>query len=393
MTTFFFRCKLDGGIKEGYIDANSAKHASDKLESKGYIVLELKEQVKIASSKTTLKQEIKPLDLKEKKDFYSSFNRQYKSSIAFYEIFNNIMATASTNNIKTLCFNIVQKLQKDTSFEDVFSYYSNYLGKTEAALIVAGEKTGKLENTLEKISKLVSEQEELISTLTSKATYPCIIFVLLLFACSVFAFFVFPIFNATIEGQDVNIKTVLVPALVKIAITFAIVGLIVWKIKTSRNIQNGFISKIFKLNFIETILKKYQISNFFLTFSLAYDAGVSPVQSLELSCNLIKNEHIKKRIEKVHQMLQQGCEITTAFNVADVFDEYSISQITTGEKSGELAKAFEEISLNYKKDYMARIDALLKLVEPLMLGIGAIFILVLAVKMISKYYDTLFSLF
>ena len=393
MTTFFFRCKLDGGIKEGYIDANSAKQASDKLESKGYIVLELKEQVKIASSKTTLKQEIKPLDLKEKKDFYSSFNRQYKSSIAFYEIFNNIMATASTNNIKTLCFNIVQKLQKDTSFEDVFSYYSNYLGKTEAALIIAGEKTGKLENTLEKISKLVSEQEELISTLTSKATYPCIIFVLLLFACSVFAFFVFPIFNATIEGQDVNIKTILVPALVKIAITFAIAGLIVWKIKTSRNIQNGFISKIFKLNFIETILKKYQISNFFLTFSLAYDAGVSPVQSLELSCNLIKNEHIKKRIEKVHQMLQQGCEITTAFNVADVFDEYSISQITTGEKSGELAKAFEEISLNYKKDYMARIDALLKLVEPLMLGIGAIFILVLAVKMISKYYDTLFSLF
>lgn len=392
MSVFFYKCKYNDGIKDGFVEAKNIQDASKKLEDSGMVILELKEQNNLKTN-VYLNYELMPLTIKEKKDFYNSFYRQYKAGIPFHEIFNNIMSAASSANIKSLCFNIIKKLQKNSSIEDVFNYYSRYIGKTEATLIIAGEKSGKLEYILDKISQQVKEQEKLRAELISKATYPMIVFGLIIFSCLVFVFFVFPAFNATIDHQDVDLKTLCIGALIKISIVAAIFGALILKVVKSRQLKRKFFDWVLGLKFLNPILVNYYFSNYFSTLSLAQDAGVPLDKSLELSYQTIDSFEINKKLNKAQKMILEGCEMATAFEVAGVFSEYAISQITTAQKVGELSKAFDDISQDYKKEYKTKIDAFVKFVEPIMLGIAALIILIIGIKMYSKYYETLFSLF
>ena len=58
-------------------------NASKKLEVKGMVVLELKREEAI-SQQVSLNYEIAPLTIKEKKDFYNAFYKQYKAGISFF---------------------------------------------------------------------------------------------------------------------------------------------------------------------------------------------------------------------------------------------------------------------------------------------------------------------
>jgi len=116
-------------------------------------------------------------------------------------------------------------------------------------------------------------------------------------------------------------------------------------------------------------------------------------ESLELSSQTISSFELNKKLNKAKKMIQEGCEIATAFEISGIFSEYAISQISAAEKTGELSKTYEDVALDYRKEYLAQIDTLVKLVEPSMLCFAAIIILIVGVKMYSKYYETLFSLF
>ena len=94
----------------------------------------------------------------------------------------------------------------------------------------------------------------------------------------------------------------------------------------------------------------------------------------------------------MQRMIEQGCEITTAFGSAGIFSDYAISQITTGEKSGELAKVYDDIAQDYKNICTNNIDALLKKIEPTMLIVLGIVVLIIGVNFVQKYVNMLYSL-
>ena len=388
---FLYKCKKDGEIVDGLIEATNMQQASLKLEAKGFVVLELKPHGNI-NSNVCLNYQIIPLTIKEKKDFFGSFYRQYKSGISFVEIFNNMLATASTNNIKTLCFNILQRFQKENSFEKVFNFYAAYIGKTQAALLIAGDKSGKLENILEKIMQQVKLEEEIHTKVVSKMRYPAIIFGLLIFSICIFLFFVFPAFNQTINGENVEFYSLILGAIVKILTCSFVIGFLVYRIRKNKTLQKKFINWFLKLKFVSSALENYYFSNFFTTLSLSEAAGLPINEAIEVSNKTINSSEINKKIFKSQEMIEQGCEIATAFGVANVFSDYAISQITAGEKSGELEKIYNEIALDYRQICISKIDALLKSIEPTMLVVAGVFVLIIAAKMITKYYETLFSL-
>ena len=234
MARFFYRCKNINDIQEGYLEAKSMSEASSKLEKQGLTLLELKEIKEQKSQNVSLNYDIKPLNIQEKKDFFNSFYAQYRAGISFFETFNNIISTTSSNNIKTLCFNIVRKIQSGNSFEEAISYYQKIIGKIETPLLIAGEKSGKLEKILYKISQHIKEQETLKSNLISKLTYPALIFALLVFSICVFAFFVIPTFSATIVGEDYDLTKAIVLALIKIGVVALILFMLFLQIKKNK---------------------------------------------------------------------------------------------------------------------------------------------------------------
>ena len=222
-------------------------------------------------------------------------------------------------------------------------------------------------------------------------TYPVIIFNLILFSGLVFVFFVFPIFNNLNSDSDLCVTKTLINAVIKIGIIFGILFGTIITIAKNKKASKEIINKLFKINSIKEILKIYYFSNFFHTLALANESGILPAEAIALANKAINFKEINEKIQKSQEMISNGCEIATAFGVAGIFSEYAISQTSTGEKTGELAKSFSDIAQDYQEAYTTKTTVLLKTIEPIMIAIAAIFILIICVKFYSTYFESLFS--
>ncbi len=391
MSTFFYKAKhKNNKIEQGSITAQNITQAAMELERKGLIVLELKEESP-RNNTNLFKDENYNLEfsLSEKKEFFNSFYYLYKSGISINEIFRSILNTSQNKKIKFFCKQILNKTEKGYSLKETLTKNSNKIGIAYATLITAGEESGKLDNILPEIINNIKREEEIKHNIISSLTYPCFIFCLAIFVFCLFKFFILKIFSAISNSESYVISELLFSCIIKIIFVYAVLFCIIFLcLKKGKDIKNFFS----KFSPFSNIIKNYYFTNFFSIFSLAYEAGVPILESMNIASSAINIGYINKRLKKSIIMLSQGCELTTALNVANIFSSYAISQISSGEQAGELGKMLQLVSKDYEKNLDLSIKIILKAIEPLMILFIGLLVLYIAYTAYKSYYDTIFSL-
>ena len=152
-------------------------------------------------------------------------------------------------------------------------------------------------------------------------------------------------------------------------------------------------SKLSKFGPFENLIKDYTYSNYFSVLSLAYTAGLPLSESLYLSSTVVSLPEAVKQLAPVAPRVQQGCELTTALGATMLFSDYAMSQVATGEKSGELDKTLASIAYDYETKLRVSMEVMLKLLEQLMLIIIAIIALVVLVMGYKKCNEFFFNMF
>lgn len=396
MQNYRYTVKYNNKILNGYIKASDITEAAFILEKKGYIILEIKEE--ILSEKFhknyTYTGQIKTFSLKEKKEFFTSFYYLYKSGISIVEIFKSILISSNNKNIKNLCSIIVKQTEKGNSLKESMLPYSCALGIAYTMLIIAGEESGKLETVLSDIIKNLTREEEIKSNLISSLTYPVTIFFLAIGVFFLFKFFIIQVFNQFAEGISFNCVTnLLITAIIKIIIIYTIIFALIIYFYKNKNIITNILNILSKIKFISEILKNYYFANFFSVISLSYDSGIPATESISLASSVINIPLIKSKLKRAENMVKNGCEITTALKITNIFSGYAISQISAGEQAGELAKIFKIVSYDYEKKLDSSIKIILKLTEPIMIIFVGLIVLYVASTAYNAYYKSLMSLF
>ena len=133
------------------------------------------------------------------------------------------------------------------------------------------------------------------------------------------------------------------------------------------------------------------VFNFFSIFGLAYQSGIPVQDALSLAISVVDSTFIKLRLRDALKMLTKGCDVTTAFNVTGVFSPFALSQISAGEKSGELDKMSMIIANDYEKKLDGQIAMFLKMLGPLSLIFVGFIVLYVAYKGYTGYYNALFN--
>lgn len=391
MSDFFYRAKdLNNKIVNGYLSAVSVSDAVSQLEYKGYIVLEVREEANNFNEKFIPVDNNVYLSINEKKEFFNSFYMMYKSGLSIIEIFNSILSSSRNLRIKTLCANILGSLNRGELLKDAMQMYSKPLGLAYISLIAAGEESGKLDEVLSGIITNLNKEEEIKGHIISSLTYPVIIFLFAIGVWLLFKYFVFEVFVKI--GDDFNIKVIALSAIFKIVLVYLIIfaaAFILWKNKI---VLNKIKDLILKFGFISNIMKNYYFANFFLVMGLAYESGITADVAINLANSVINNVNVNRKIKKAEKMVQQGCLVATALSATNVFSANVISQISAGEKAGELEKVFKSSALYYENSLNLALQAALKMLEPVMILIVGILVAYIAIKGYNGYYSAIYSL-
>ena len=153
----------------------------------------------------------------------------------------------------------------------------------------------------------------------------------------------------------------------------------------------GVANKLYKLFFIKSLFKNYYFYNFFYIFSLAFDAGLGIKESINLSCDMVKLDESQEGLNKIKSLLSNGCELTTAFNVSELFSSDTVAHISAGEKSGKLAESANVVAQDYQNSLNMQIDILLKTLEPFLMCVVGLLVVITLIRFYITYYSKLFS--
>ena len=397
MTYFIYKVKNSKGeIIEDSFYAENLSDAATKLEQKGYILLEIKEKndgnIPSEALNISYSEEI-IFSIKEKKDFFSAFHSLYKSGHSPFEVFNSIYGSTQNPKIKSVCAKILRGIKKGLSLKESMKPCAKTIGIAYTMLIIAGEESGKLEKTLSGIVQNIVLQEKVKNDIISKVTYPCMLFALAILVALIFKTFILEVFAAKSMGTGTSVIIIAIKSLIQIAITFAILGGIIFTLYKNKNFTSKLVNKLTKIKLFKNLIKNYTYSNYFSVLSLAYSAGLPLSESLYLSSTVINLPEDQKELNQVAPRVQQGCELATAIGATMLFSEYAMSQITTGEKAGELEKSLAAIAYDYETQLRVSLDVMLKLLEPIMMILVGIIALIVLYFGYQRFNEAFFQSF
>jgi type IV pilus assembly protein PilC len=270
--------------------------------------------------------------------------------------------------------------------------------KVYTTTLLAGEKSGNLEEVL---GRYISFQRLAVSfrkKLTASLVYPALLVGMLLVMMTFLITFVVPQFANLYEqlgaqlppmtslmlAIGVNAKQYFFPTL----LALVLMGFFLWRwMKSDRGATQMDRFKL-KVPMLGDIWLKYQVAIFSRMLSTLLSGGLSLVPSLETSGESMQSRLMSHGIEKATRGVREGQGLARSLEETKVFPEMSVEMMEVGESTGALPAMLNSVAEFYEEDVQNALATAMALIEPVILIVMGV---VVAFVLISLYLP-IFSL-
>ena len=382
-------------IISGEITASDYKDAKDLIRKMGLVPTELKEYVDTKAKKSA---QLSSLSLAEKIDFISTLQILLTSGIPAVESLMFMEQEAARKKIRDMSKILKTQIMAGSTFADTMARYPQVFGYIFIGLIKAGEESGELEKTLDRIKDLLNKQANIKSKVIGTLMYPMFVIVLAFCIVIIMLTFVFPAFKDMFDQQEkalpwitammINAGDYLktywftIPIFIAAFVGFCFL-MVPWQ--PARRILDKAVLKIPLLN---QLIMFSNYSNFLSVMSVSYDAGIPIVDCLHLAVITLTNSVMKNKLSSAIIKVQQGLQVSQAFKATGIVPKMLLFMIATGEQSGRLGEMLEKGVNFLDKTLDAIIDTLTKMIEPLMLIVIGSIVLVMALALYLPLFQS-----
>jgi len=366
-----------GEISSGVVEASSKTAAIVLLQKQGLYVTILEETERLP----IYARRIKIFERISKKDIVL-FSRQlsimFKSKVPLVETLQ-ILATQTQNpDLKEKIFKLSEEVEGGTSLSGALNKYPKIFSSFYVSMIKAGEASGTLSESLEYLAKHLEREYRLTSKIRGAMIYPALILSFALIVLLLMIFFVIPQLAEVLKesGQEL-------PAITKIVMDSSDffkkwswiflglgIALIVFVLRyyRTRKGKRFFDGLFLGTPAIGPFLKMVYISRFAENLSTLISGGLPIAQALEITGNIVDNSIYKEIIFTTRDRVRKGEPISSTLAQApNLFPPMFCQMTLVGEKTGTLDKTLMDVVSFYQEETDRAIDALLSVLEPLLI--------------------------
>jgi general secretion pathway protein F/MSHA biogenesis protein MshG len=320
------------------------------------------------------------------------------AGISIHDSIKEVGNSTTDKQLKEIFIEIDDDLNSGKSLTEAFMKYSNQFGDVTIAMIELGESTGNMSDALTKLSELLEEMMENQKKLKSAMRYPKTVAIAITVAFSILMMYVVPKFKEIFEklGAELPMPTKVLLFFEHALNTYGgyiLLGIITiviinkYKYKHDKAYKTFMDKKILKVYLIGDVTFYASMSRFMLIFTELVRAGVPVAEALDTSVMTIDNEEIKEKLASVKQSVERGNNLTEAFKETDLFEGMLIQMIKAGEQGGALDKMLEKVTEYYRSRFNMLIENLSAYIEPIMIGVIAGMVLMLALGIFMPMWD------
>lgn len=389
---------INGREQEGKIEAGNIERAVELLQKHKLIIISIR-PVKELFSFT---------------EAFSFLNRVSNKKVVMFSKELSILLTANIPLVEALriqyeqenhkyfreqIFMISKMVDDGAPFSVALSNFPKIFSNFYVNIVKSGEVSGKLQEVLYHLSEYIEKQYILNSKVKNALMYPAVILGGFTLIGILMMAFVIPqltsIFKENSQELPLPTKMLIITSdfmkdnfiLIVIAIVVLVYG--VKKYVSTPKGKEKVDKFVLKLPQFKFLFQKFYMTRFAENLSMLIGSGISIVNALEISGDVVGNEVYKKVIYNSVDEVKIGGSISYAFERSDDVPPLVSKMIRVGEKTGRVDIVLKDVADFYTKEVDIAVDGLMSLIEPILIFVlGAGVGLLVAAILLPVYQMT-----
>lgn len=368
-----------GKVVRGTMMADDEINLANKISNLGYFLVG---QKIISQEKAAAAKRLGRMKLRELLNFTYHLNTLLDAGVPLVAALRDLSRDEPKENLQKIIDDLRYNVEAGSSLKDALTKQPGSFPKLFTSITGAGESTGKLSICLNDLANLLDWQMELGAKVKEAATYPVILFCVMLGVVALLMLKTVPTFEPIFKelGASLPAPTQFILDLSHFArkawhIIFGAVILLIIGYNVYGSNPKGrykIDSLKLKLPLLGELLRKITLSRFCHTLSLTLRSGTNILTALDLASEVVGNSRIQQLVLKARDAVNVGEKLGDAFQVSGEFPPMVIRMIRVGEQSGDISQSLDKVNHFYDREVPASIKKMFAFFEPAMIVFMAV---------------------
>lgn len=364
---------LTGELQSGQIDLPSHDDVVAHLRKNRMIV------VKVQQAPKDIKFDMfaKGISTRDIVIFTRQFATMINSGLPLVQALDILAEQSENKALKEVTKSVVYDVESGHTLADALRKHPKAFTELYVNMVAAGEAGGILDTILLRLATFMEKNDALVRKVKGAMIYPAVIFTVAGGAIVILLIFVIPVFQDMFSGIGQQLP---LPTRVVIGASYVLqhywwligggLGALFYAIRRYYATPSGKLNlDKFMLNVpvLGDLIRKSAVSRFTRTLGTLIASGVSILDGLEITAKTAGNRVIHDAVMESRASIAGGETIAAPLQKSKVFPPMVISMIAVGEQTGGLDEMLSKIADFYDEEVDAAVEALLSLMEPVMI--------------------------
>ncbi len=381
-----------GEKKSGSIDAINVDVAISSLQRRGLVLASIKDA---EAPSSFLSSKISLFDRVSGKDIVilsRQLSTLFQAQVSALRVFRLLAGETENNLLRSKLMVIADDLQSGSSISTALAKHPKVFSDFYVSMVKSGEESGKLDEIFEYLASYLDRTYELTSKVRGALIYPAFVVVTFLTVMILMFTMVIPKISGilTESGTELPVYTKVILGLSKflvdngfvILVIVVVIAFIIIRFVRTPAGKNTYDHLKLQIPYISNLFKKLYLSRLADNMNTMLSSGIPIVRALELTGNIIDNRVYQGILVGAMESVKGGKTLSESLSANPSEIPGIMVQMTrVGEETGEVGTILKTLADFYTREVRTAVDALVSLIEPVMIVMlgGGVAVLLAAV--------------
>lgn len=376
------------------VEAESEQAVSKLLKDQGLAPIEITANKSQDSFIARYKNRI---STKDKILFSRQLATLVNAGLPLIQSLRSVAGQTTNKSFKVVVNKIILDVESGAALSLAMTRHPSVFNQIYISLVTAGETSGTLDKSLERLALQQEKDAELISKVRGAMVYPAIVLFVMFIVLTFMIVKVLPQVEVLYDG----IKGAKLPLLTRVLLVFANTIIKYWWVfilvavflifitsKFLRTLGGKRLVDKFKMKApaIGPLFMKMYMARFARTATTLVASGVPLLQVLQITAKSISNIYVEESINTAAEKVKGGKPLSDALAADGNFLELVPNMLRIGEQSGSIENMLGKTADYYEKEVDNQIKTVSTIIEPLLMVImGVVAFIIVAAVLLPIY--------
>lgn len=378
MASFSYQARdAAGQLVMGTLEATDERAVASSLSHLGYQPVQIRRQALWQELAGALPWKRQRIDRRQVLVLFRGLAALLRAGIPLTTSLDGLIQQTKSSWLRQVLGDVARRVQGGASFSEALSYHPQVFSELFVSMIRVGEVAGILDQVLDRLAQLGTQELETRSRISAALVYPAVLISFALLVVGGLLIGVLPRFVSVFQATKVSLPW---PTKLLLGISWMVrhgwwllliaAAWLAWSAGRYYRTPSGrwrIDSRLLKLPGIGELYRKILIARLVRTLGAMLRTGVPLLEALAAVEKIVENVVFVRVVQQTRAAVTEGKTLSEAWTPTGLFPPLVLQLVSVGERSGQLDAMLTEVATFYDPEIDVTVRNLTVLLEPVLL--------------------------